>query len=434
MLKNKHIIIGLLLVFFVRAGYVLLINYHDKNPTLNKIFITFAPKALRNSKPGKTVNADAVYYDSQAKQFALGNGLLLPKTPEGLIEVVAPGYPVFLGILYFVFGSSFWVSLTAAAILDTLTALLLILLIRQLFNRKINTKIEFLFLLIFACYIPYVVNTIAMATEGLFTFLLVLSFLFYTLFIEKRKMSWLVAAGLVFGFAGLTRPIILAFPAWLLFWSLLFPGDEQRINLVKRYFILGIFLILPILPWTIRNYYHYHKIILVNSNANLAVIGTDTKTSAGEIRKDSARTEVLARVVKKKDEGVFSVYSGIVLNIIKNPVVYVKLFGTKFIRLWFNLGFEGKASPGSLITAFIQAILLALFVISLFVKELRKRFLLVGHAVVYVSFFHIVFFTAKIRFLVPFMPFLLLIAIITILYLIRNTRLDKYFNFKTLNI
>ena len=71
-------------------------------------------------------------------------------------------------------------------------------------------------------------------------------------------------AGLAFGAAGLMRPMALLSPIALLFWLVIdWRGVKETIRILL---VFGIALALPILPWTIRNYVHFKKLVPISTN------------------------------------------------------------------------------------------------------------------------------------------------------------------------
>lgn len=412
-ISNQYLIYLLLLVALLRIIYVFLYFQHSESSYANKIWSYISPKSLKDS--GSTMlQSDAVYYDILANQFANGEGLEYTDEITKEPMVFSPGYPVFLGVVYFISGRGLINALIVNVILDILTAVLIVLTFRLYYN---DIKCEILFLIFYAFYLPIITITIMPLTESLFMFLMAIFFYMLVYSIKYNSVLYSIFSGIILGFATLTRPVTLLFGLFLLFIELV---KFKRINKArfKTYLLVSIFAFLVIFPWTLKNYLLYDKIILVNSNSGIANTGTDLKSSGGEI-KDELRN------LKEKNEGKKDILM-ITKDIASNPVEYAKLFLIKFIRLWLNIGFPDSPSVGSIITSIFQSIIIIFFIYTIFNNnDIFKYYYPAILFVLYLTILHVILFSAKIRFIIPIMPYILLIFSVGVIDVFKSISLFK---------
>ncbi len=78
------------------------------------------------------------------------------------------------------------------------------------------------------------------------------------------RAGWMVAAGAVTGFAALTQPAFLLFPA------VIFLAEVMRQSPVLvsagRTVLFTAALLATVLPWTVRNYLQFHRVVLISTN------------------------------------------------------------------------------------------------------------------------------------------------------------------------
>lgn len=168
------------------------------------------------------------------------------------VTSVAPLYPILL-IPFFqlIPGSMPLVQLHAVqiaqALLDTVTIVLLYLLVFRLFDRRIARVA----LVIQAFDIRYAFQASKLVTEVLYICLMVGFMLVYLIATSEGKMKHYRQAGLLLGLAVLTRPIPLLFPAVLVIHAWLHPQDRRQA--LKGVAQLAGIMLLVVLPWVIRS-------------------------------------------------------------------------------------------------------------------------------------------------------------------------------------
>src|SRR5690349_11829037 len=172
----------------------------------------------------------------------------------------APLYPTFLAIVYFFNGTGFSrffaARLAQVIFLGAPLAPLTYWVARRLFplssfmkeeRGKRSEKAARISAWIVACYPMLLVYPLGLGTENPFFVLLLSSFLFLLLSIEKPTASRFLLSGLFLGLTTLTRSVILPFAGLAVLWTWLLVKQKRGALLIALAFAL------TIVPWMIRN-------------------------------------------------------------------------------------------------------------------------------------------------------------------------------------
>jgi len=177
----------------------------------------------------------------------------------------APLYPTFLAIVYFLNGTGssrfFAARLAQAILLGAPLAPLTYWVAQRLFplssfmkyeRGKNYEKAARSAAWVVACYPMLLIYPLGLGTENLFFVLLLASFLFLLLSIERPSPFWLLASGFFLALTALTRSVILPFALTALC-LLLFLHRKQAILAFLAFF-------LTVSPWVIRNSLLHQKL------------------------------------------------------------------------------------------------------------------------------------------------------------------------------
>lgn len=324
-----------------------------------------------------TPAVDARAYDNIARNIVQGNGyreaLDVPISNDNSIIRVGPGYEFFLSFLYLVFGYHYEVVWIIQSLLLTLTAFLIFLLSREVFNKQWTFKEG----LVAASLIGFSPDLITMQgmlmTETLGIFLLVLcTYLFFRYFdTQKCYQSALIA--LVLGLATLVRTptILLAIPiAVYLLW-------QKR---WKDIFVMATVGSLVFVPWTIRNYRVYGELIPTNLASGFNLLAGNHHGANGEQEPYSPLDEYVARYGHV--EANHRATQDTISFVKEHPFEYIKLTFMRasiyfsFARptgFWFHL--HGISKAITLTTSALYAAILfvlGFWGIGAYVKERKK--------------------------------------------------------------
>ena len=213
---------------------------------------------------------DSVWYDEGAWGITQGLGY----TYQGQATAFwPPGYPVFLAGVYFVFGHNY----LAAKLANIVLQLGIIVMSGSLARRMWGEEGAFLTALIMALLPGQIVYSSLLESMTLFTFLM-LGILRLALD-ENRWLSSPLLTGLLTGILALTRPTGLLFPLALAFVYWL-DGDQAR-EAIRKGFVAMAVMMLVILPWTVRNYRAFGKLVPISTNGGFNLMVGNSPQSTG---------------------------------------------------------------------------------------------------------------------------------------------------------
>jgi 4-amino-4-deoxy-L-arabinose transferase-like glycosyltransferase len=109
-------------------------------------------------------------------------------------------------------------------------------------------------------------------TEPFFLFFFTLSILYLLKAADGQRMRDFVICGVLIGFSALTRPVILGVIPFIALWVIIFKNrsfaEQGIVPQLIKFTLMGIFFVLTILPWTIRNYVNSGEIIPITSEGH----------------------------------------------------------------------------------------------------------------------------------------------------------------------
>jgi 4-amino-4-deoxy-L-arabinose transferase-like glycosyltransferase len=195
--------------------------------------------------PTQDTFSDWKEYDSVGRSLAAGTGFTIHGMPY-LIH--PPGYPLFLGALYLLFGHSYAAVKIVQSVLGALTCVLIFLIGERMFSARAGLAAAAL-----ATVYPHLVYyTGILMSETLFVFLSTAFLHALAVLRDELTPRRAALAGAVLGLACLTRPMLLFMPILLCMWIWRESGSLRRALAVTA--AIGACAGFVILPWTVRNY------------------------------------------------------------------------------------------------------------------------------------------------------------------------------------
>jgi 4-amino-4-deoxy-L-arabinose transferase-like glycosyltransferase len=377
--------------------------------------------------PEKTTDLNVDGWWSLGVRVAEGEGYV---SPNGTPTARRGPVPVlFFAAVYTLVGDSRAPVLASLWLLDVGTAGLTYLIAYQLFKSR---AVGLLALLAFALYVPEIRFTTMAHCEPLATFLLAASV--YSLLKARsgrRPAVWLAAAGALLGLVILSRSVMLAFPPLLPLVFLAWPEfHASRRKLVTGSAIVLAAVGLVLLPWTVRNYLVFHAFVpastlggynLYADHYRLDQPDYTNNTYSGGKYLGWAYIDPVAQAgldqqgvdVSTWDEHDYDrFYARRGLEMIQAyPARYLHLTALRFLRLWFNVGFGVPPSPESYLILAVNSALLLLAGLAYFRDDGRWRqsAWLLLLLLLYTTGVHVVFH-AQVRYAMPVMPYVILLA------------------------
>ena len=207
---------------------------------------------------------DCLWFFQRATGIAEGKGYIWDNQPTAFWPI---GYPAFLGLLFYIFGPSLWAAKIANIFLYLGIIYLSYYLSKALFQSEITGRVTIFILTINPVNIAY---SSLVASEMLYSFLILLG---TTLLVEtnstpQKNFFYSVISGTVFGLCVLVKPQTILIPS-IFFIVLHFKKIcWQKIkSFLALFFVFNMAILIPIIPWTIRNYQIFGKFVFISTNS-----------------------------------------------------------------------------------------------------------------------------------------------------------------------
>jgi tetratricopeptide (TPR) repeat protein len=426
--KETLLLVGLfLLAFVIRLIYL---NQIKSNPYFD------------------TPQRDPLWHHNWAKEIAGGDWI------GKEVFFRAPLYPYFRGILYIIFGESFYVASLIQILIGSLSCVLIYLLAKKLFNRAIGIIAS-----VIACfYAPFIHFDAELELPVLEIFLDLLIVLLLVEAGTKLKKRWWVLSGIVLGLSAITRPNVLVFVPFVLLWIFLrlWKKNKNKIMVSSLFFLLGTILIIS--PVTIRNWVVGKDFVLISSQGginffignNMESDGKSAAAAPGIFPYDGYKDNIwltsiklaeqnLGRKLKPSEISNFWFKQG--FHFIRTHLLkYLELLGKKFYFFWNSYEIESNKDLyffsrwssllGLLLWDWVLRFPfgligpLALWGMILNVKFWKKYFLIYSFILSYM--FTVVLFFVTSRFRLPIIPFLIMFASFSIYRLAEKIKNRQY--------
>lgn len=321
-----------------------------------------------------------------------------------------PLYPLLTALFVILFGKEIIFQRIFMVLLD----LLCIPFIMNLGERVFRPRVGFIAGLIWAFYIPSIWLATALNYEAVTTFLL-LAALTLLLSMGLKSSGWAIAAGLLLSLTTLCRASTLLMGPFLLLMG--FFGGKGNRDFLRKLSIFALFSILGILPWTVRNYQHFHTLIPVAVTGSVSLFLGSEKAFLTATREKNAvvmlRLEALG-FQPLSDEPIQrarQLQKATIQNYRRqwreNPRELVDLYITKSYRLFFYSDSGRWDRVLALINLPIGIFsLLGVFAVR---RKMSLSALILFGTVVYFWLFHMPFHSFF-RFLLPAFPIFILFA------------------------
>jgi len=312
----------------------------------------------------------------------------------------APGFPIFLAIIYRLFGHSFFAAKIALALLSALTAVLLYALGKEIFNKKTGILAAG----IYTIYPASIFWTGYLAPETLASLLIILLTLFAVKSIKSPHILLPLFTGIVLSTLILTRSIglllIPVIPAFFFF------HKKKKAWKPMLLFFCGL---LCLMPWTVRNWIIQKSFVPVSAEGEVVLYIANNERSLGEASGFYHNENIEEFRGMSEIEIDRKFYAMAFSFITKNPKTYARLVLDRFIRFW-RLYPHTISGPGTsytgihiLISIFTETPILLLGICGLFLSKRRWRDLLFPYLILTVFSFSHILVRTTIRYRFPLM-------------------------------
>lgn len=273
-----------------------------------------------------------------------------------------PGYPVFLAIIYLIFGKLPWVVILFQVLLDSFTAIIIYFSFKKLLNEKIGLIGGFIYSLD-----PHLIlHSNTLYSDTLFVFFLsVFMFFLISLLSDRNYLTRdIILSGLFLGLASLVKPA----SAYLPYVIVLFLFFFFKVKLIKRIKYALLFLLLyfvTISPWLIRNELIFGKPFLSNSGEynllaiNITPMEIPKRKLPQHIVEYQLRAEADSLMISEGKQTIFTgkpndyweeltlqldynkteYWKRVAIKYIKeDPIIFIKYYTIGIFHSLFNLG------------------------------------------------------------------------------------------------
>lgn len=197
--------------------------------------------------PTNTGSADDLQFHLLGVALAEGRGYVLPKLGETAFR--SPGFPLFLGAIYSIFGVTPLIARLSFCALGALSCILAVLVARRLLDDERMARTAGMLMAVYLGSIYYAMDFLS---EAVFIPLLAVFVLQMLRYLESGSLLTLAICGALLGYLALLRPfILLAAPmyALLVMWRL----RRQPGTAVIAAAVLTAATCVTLAPWVIRN-------------------------------------------------------------------------------------------------------------------------------------------------------------------------------------
>jgi len=217
---------------------------------------------------GMQAGADAVEFNLLGLNIANGTGYAI--TPGVLTSFRAPGFPLLLAGLYTISYKNYLLVYLVQCLLGALTCVLTYFVARRLLPES-QARVSGM---LAALYFPSVYLSTLFLSEPLFSACLALGLLLFIQYLQSQSLVSLTTAALTLGFATLTRPFsLLLLPIFLGILVISTRITSRWSRCLAPLLIFGLGFLVPIAPWTVRNYRVHKKFVLVATNGGSTFYG-----------------------------------------------------------------------------------------------------------------------------------------------------------------
>jgi 4-amino-4-deoxy-L-arabinose transferase-like glycosyltransferase len=220
---------------------------------------------------------DSIHYDHSASLLLSMH--VYSYWSWGPAAQVTPGYPFFLAFCYAVghlFSPSQQFGFHTAIFIQSLLAAFNVLLVYQLARQFLRKWWSLLPALLWLIYPPTASASRLLLTETLYVFVLLLFTIQFIRMLRVPSLRNYILSGFLLALTVLVRPTV--FPLILAPVCLLFQKDIRATwkAYVRPYLAYLVTFAVCMLPWWIRNYYDFHRLILTSDDAgNPLLFGSD---------------------------------------------------------------------------------------------------------------------------------------------------------------
>jgi len=243
-------------------------NLFSSNKFLIPLLFILAlmPRIATGIISGQVLSGDEVDYSQLASRILEGKSYH-SNFMLGFTNYRPPLYPLFIAVIYFFTDNSILAVKLAQALLGAFICSIVFFIAQGIFKDK---RISFGAAFIYAIYPSSILVGGSLLSETLLTFLLALAIFFILRGYARPSLKNYLFSGIFLGLSALTRPVILAFVPFLILWLAFFSSGNVLSRFKGVVFVI-LFMILTIMPWTVRNYFVFKELVPISTGGGISV-------------------------------------------------------------------------------------------------------------------------------------------------------------------
>lgn len=353
---------------------------------------------------------DDLHYDYCAMSFLNGSRF---SEPAAFKE---PFYAFFLAGVYYIFGHNYLIVKIIQAVLGALICIFIFLIGSHLFNRKVGILSGF----ISGINPSLIKSTEHLLSETLYTFILILTVFLFLSQMRNLKLKNSIALGFLLGIGTLTRSILFPFGV-LICLSLFFILYNKYAlkKLLSNIFLILVFSVLTILPWSIRNWIVFHEFVPISTNLGINIYSsyfppqeklfgfTASDENTEYAKSFNSETKSSKFLMQKTFEKLSKLSPGKILKLELLKIIY------------FYCPFDWEIIGGGVYN-FVYGFILPFFIYGTLLTLKRFRELLPLYLPILCFFITALVTYGSPRFRLPVEPYFIIIASSAIIYFINN--------------
>lgn len=207
---------------------------------------------------------------------------------EAYSSMRTPGYPLFISLIYLIFGKTLWMIPAVQVLIDTATVVIVYFISEELFKTK---QISLISAVLYSINFPSIFFSQLIMTDVFFVFSFSLFFLVFIRAIRRNCLSGFAISGILLGLCANIRPLVLYFPIIILL--VIIPLKIGNTRKIISFSVFLITFILVLLPWHFRNLNAYGHFKMTSQsgysvyNFNVLIVEADMyNKSRNDIKKE----------------------------------------------------------------------------------------------------------------------------------------------------
>ncbi|MEK7746869.1 MAG: glycosyltransferase family 39 protein, partial [Elusimicrobiota bacterium] len=315
-------------------------------------------------------------YDTIALNMIQQKGYIFNYLNTTYHSYIYPVYPFLTALSHLITGRNYFVLEIFQIILSAVTCYFIYLIAKLIFNQKVGLLSSFLV----ALHPGLIVYSTKLHELTLVIFLLTVIF-WLIISLDYSKVYNNIFTGILIGIGVLTRPTFVFFLP--VYFSYIWLNSKRFKYALKAILAVTSFLILIILPWTIRNYQIHKRWIFITTNSaehfwrgNNSAASGSALTEDGYSIIEKAPTEIKEKIYKMTEIEQYDFFYKEAYKFIgSNPGFFIKMVLRKFFYFcWFSPQ-VGLLYPGlwKIVYMAYYGILFFTFIFGLYTSLFKKR-------------------------------------------------------------